>query len=119
MSWFIDASVNEGYPCNTGFPESYTYKWSDPVNPKMWRIESGINEGYPFLGLWFGGSDVGEGDMEIGGGQTNFPNGFTDADVGGIDDQFNDDDMGLNDTLINVVNENLGIALTDKMFSVS
>lgn len=119
MSWFLDSTVNEGYPSNTGFPESYPATWSTPYNPHTWRIMSGVNDDYPFLGVWFAVSPAGSGDMDIGGNQTNYPNGFTTADIGGVDDQFNDDDMGFNTDVVDTVNLNLNTALSGKMFCVT
>lgn len=119
MAWFIDSTVNEGYPSNTGFPESYPATWSSPYNPRTWRIMAGVNDGYPFLGVWFDVSPEGSGDMDIGGSQTNYPNGFTTSDTGGIDDQFNDDDMGFNTDIVDTVNLNLNTALSGKMFCLT
>ena len=119
MSWFLDSTVNEGYPSNTGFPESYPATWSTPYNPHTWRIMAGVNDGYPFLGVWFDVSPAGSGDMDIGGNQTNYPNGFTTADTGGIDDQFNDDDMGFNTDLVDSINTVFASALDEKILGLS
>lgn len=119
MSWFIDANVNGGYPSNTGFPETYPATWSAPYNPRTWRIMAGVNDGYPFLGVWFDVSPEGSGDMDIGGSQTNYPNGFTTSDTGGIDDQFNDNDMGFNTDLIDDINDVFKSALNEKILGLS
>lgn len=119
MSWFIDSTVNQGYPSNTGFPENYPATWSEPYNPHTWRIMAGVNDGYPFLGVWFDVSPAGSGDMDIGGHQTNYPDGFTTADIGGINDQFNDDDMGFNTDLVDAVNGVFSSALDEKMLGLA
>lgn len=112
MSWYIDANINEGYPYNTTFPDHFITGWTHGVNdvylPYMsWRIAEGINEGYPFIwaayatlnGWWYDGRPVGsyagtsESSMTIGGSQSNYPNGFTGSNRGGIKDQFDDTDM--------------------------
>lgn len=93
MAWYIDANVNEGYPCNTGFPSSYPANWTPPYGLAMWRIAAGQNEGYPFIGYWYEGSPSGGSDMEIGGSQTNYPNGFTSSNRGGVSDQFDTTSM--------------------------
>lgn len=81
MSWYIDASINEGYPTNTDFIPAHV-GWTDtdtiPLPELAWRIRADANEGYPFIGYFFT-SHSGQqgGEMSIGGSQTNYPNGFT------------------------------------------
>lgn len=77
MAWYIDPNVNEGYPTNTAFPESYPIGWTEPYPHSAWRIKSGVNEGYPYIWYWYpdeGGS--GGDNMQIGGRQTNYPSGL-------------------------------------------
>ena len=77
MSWVLQADKNSGYPTNTNFPSSYTSGWTDPM-PWVWRIDRGVNDGYPYRHIWFpnsGGGGSGT-QFDIGGRQTNYPNGF-------------------------------------------
>ena len=81
MSWFIDSDINNGYPWNDDFPQEFRtdfYSGSDVQLPYgAWRIKAGVNKGYPWLYWWFK-EDVSTGDnMEIGGRQTNYPDGFS------------------------------------------
>lgn len=81
MGWYIDPNINNGYPTNTDFPAEYITTWTGDLPHLAWRIQSGINDGYPFIWYWFqdsssGGSGI---KMQIGGRQTNFPNGLHNA----------------------------------------
>lgn len=122
-TWFIDPGKNEGYPMldvwppewQTGYTSSDTIRYPD----YMWRIESGINEDYPWIYPWFKKSASDGGDMEIGGSQTNYPNGFTYSDNGGLSDQFNDDDMTDNTALIDTINTQVLSALTGKIIALT
>ena len=78
MAWYIDPNINDGYPTNTGFPESYPTGWQEPYPHSAWRIKSGVNEGYPYIWYWYPdeGGGGGGGLMQIGGRQTNFPGGL-------------------------------------------
>jgi hypothetical protein len=57
--------------------------------------------------------------MEIGGSQTNYPNGFSYSDNGGINDQFNNDTMPDNDTAVTYTNNLLAASLAGKMFALT
>lgn len=122
-NWVIDPSKNEGYPSLTVWPPEWETGWTSNDNIRypdlMWRIKAGVNEGYPWLYPWFQESSTDEGEMEIGGAQTNYPNGFTDYEDGGVRDQFNNDEMNPNDPLINQTNTTFYNALGNKMFAAS
>lgn len=82
MSWYISPDINNGYPYNTEFPTNFSVDWTVNDNvqlPKIaWRIKSGVNDGYPYIWYWFKESDTpSDGTMDIGGRQTNYPNGFS------------------------------------------
>ena len=123
MAWFIDATKNEGYPMlNVWPPEWQTdYTSSDTIRypDRMWRIEDDINEGYPWIYYWFQKSSSDEGDMEIGGSQTNYPNGFTGSDFGGVDDQFGGGEMDYNDDAFLATNSIISAALANKMLGLT
>lgn len=95
--WYINADVNNGYPAIDGWLESYTNSWTAKSNVRypddIWRIVEGTNNSYPFIYYWFKSSSSGGGEMVIGGSQTNYPNGLTTANRGGILVDFNDDSM--------------------------
>lgn len=56
MSWYIDPSLNKGYPFNDDFPSSFITDWTStstiPLPAYSWRILEGVNNGYPFTGLF-------------------------------------------------------------------
>lgn len=122
-NWVIDPSKNEGYPSLTVWPPEWETGWTSNDNVRypdlMWRIKAGVNEGYPWLYPWFQESSTDEGEMEIGGAQTNYPNGFTNYEDGGVRDQFNNDEMNPNDPLIDQTNTTFYNALGNKMFAAS
>ena len=97
MSWFIDPNINHGYPWNDSFPQSFRTDFIDNGTIRLpyyaWRIKAGVNNSYPWIYYWFKEDTPTGGDMVIGGSQTNYPNGFRNADRGNIRDTFNDDDM--------------------------
>lgn len=123
MAWFIDPTKNEGYPMLDVWPPEWQTDYTSNDNirypDRIWRIEDGVNEGYPWIYYWFQESSSDEGEMEIGGSQTNYPNGFTGHNNGGIDDQFNNNDMGFNDPLVDYTNEVIAEALEGKMFGLT
>lgn len=108
MSWYIDASLNEGYPTNTDFIPAHV-GWTDtdtiPLPKLAWRIRADANEGYPFLGYFFT-SHSGQqgGEMDIGGSQTNYPNGFTYGNKNALVNGLSATGMSSNDTLASTVN---------------
>lgn len=96
MSWFIQSGVNNGYPALDTWRESWQTSWTSGViryPDYMWRIQSGINSGYPWVYPWFKSSSTDTGEMVIGGSQTNYPTGFTGSNLGGIENDFNDNSM--------------------------
>ena len=111
MAWYVNPTLNNGYPTNTGFPASYPADWSGNYPVSAWRVTPNVNDGYPYTwymiaidtGKYYDPSIPIGGDltppapsgdeMEIGGSQTNYPNGFTSSNRGGITTQFNDDTM--------------------------
>ena len=123
MAWFINSAFNNGYPWNDSFPSEFLTSFTSEgveIPFGSWRIANGTNNGYPWIYWWFEESaDVGDGDMNIGGTSDNYPNGFTTHDIGGIDDQFNDDDMGFNTDLVDVVNGVFQSALDEKILGLS
>lgn len=124
MAWFIDSNINSGYPWNDEFPSDFlTRFFTDGVIDLphgAWRIFGDINKGFPWIWWWFKvSSDAGSGDMHTGGTSDNYPDGFTTHDIGGVDDQFNDDDMGFNTDLIDVVNTVFAGALDEKILALS
>lgn len=124
MAWFIVPEINNGYPYNDGFPDSFATSFiaNDAVQYpySAWRIKAGVNKGYPWKYWWFEEDTSSSGDdMTIGGHQSNYPDGFTTSDDGGISDQFNDDLMDDNDTLVTYTNGVVNSALADKMFAIT
>lgn len=123
MAWHIAAGINNGYPFEDGFPMDFQTSFtSDDAHQypyAAWRIKDGVNNGYPWKFWWFEEPVDDSGDMEIGGGQSNYPDGFTDYDDGGISDQFDDDPMDPNDPLIDHTNNLFYTALGNKMFAAS
>lgn len=128
-TWFIDPGKNEGYPMLDVWSPSWETGWTSNDSIRypdlMWRIKAGVNDDFPWIYPWFKEDSTDGGDMEIGGAQTNYPNGFTYSDNGGLSDQFNDDDMTDNTALIDTINTQVIsalrgkiIALTDTDFSV-
>ena len=97
MSWFIDADINNGYPWYSGFPSSFrTDFYSDDtirLPDISWRIKSGVNNGYPWIWWMFKEDTSTGGEMTIGGSKTNYPNGLSNHNTGGIVNQGDDRDM--------------------------
>ena len=108
MSWYIDATLNEGYPTNTDFIPAHV-GWTDtnsiPLPELAWRIRADANEGYPFIGYFFT-SHSGQqgGGMDIGGSQTNYPNGFTYGNKGALVNGLSPNGMSPNADLVSAVN---------------
>ena len=122
-NWVIDPTKNEGYPSLTVWPPEWETGWTSNDNIRypdlMWRIKAGVNEGYPWIYPWFKEDSSDEGDMEIGGAQTNYPNGFTTVDDGGVRDQFNNDYMDDNDWLVDNTNNVMKSIMSSKLFALS
>lgn len=112
MAWYVNPTINNGYPTNTGFPASYPADWSGNYPASAWRVTPNVNDGYPYTwwqiaidtGKYYDpnipiGGDLtpeptpGGGEMEIGGSQTNYPNGFSSSNRGGIVAQFDNTNM--------------------------
>ena len=97
MSWFIDPNINHGYPWNDSFPQNFRTDFIDNGTIRLpyyaWRIKAGVNNDYPWIYWWFKEDTPTGGEMMIGGSQTNYPNGFSTANHGGIRDDFDDTDM--------------------------
>lgn len=97
MAWYIDPSINHGYPWNDSFPQSFRTDFIDNGDVRLpyyaWRIKEGVNNNYPWIYYWFKEDTPTGGDMIIGGSRTNYPNGFTNADRGGIRDTFDTNPM--------------------------
>lgn len=123
MAWFINSAFNDGYPWNDQFPAEFLTNFTTEGDLQLpynaWRIKEGVNNGYPWLWYWFNEDVEVDDEMEIGGTQTNYPNGFTDYDDGGVSDQFDDDPMNPNDPLITHTNSLFYTALGKKMFAAS
>lgn len=121
MAWYIQEGVNNGYPAQDTWRESWQTSWTSNGNIRypdyMWRIEQGINNGYPWLYPWFKKSSTDTGEMVIGGAISNYPNGFTPANRGGIKNDF--DDINMNTVSGgNGANSTITSALSGKMFIV-
>lgn len=124
-TWYIDSNLNQGYPTWTDFisaPTGWTDTGNVPLNKLAWRIRSGINEGYPFLGYWFDSSSGQQGgEMELGGNQTNYPNGFTNANRGTLYNSMNERNMDSGGTTqyITYTNTMLANALAGMAFALT
>lgn len=88
MAWFIDPDINDGYPWQSEWPQEAQTDWSGELPYSAWRIQEGVNDNYPWIWWWFKESSDRSGEMLIGGSQTNYPNGFSSSDRGGIRAQF-------------------------------
>lgn len=123
MAWHITPEINSGYPFEDGFPNDFLTSFiSDSSHQypySAWRIGSGVNNGYPWKYWWFEAPVSDSGDMETGGSQSNYPGGFTVGDLGGISDQFDDDDMDINTPLIGLVSGTITTALAGKIIALS
>lgn len=97
MSWFIQDGVNNGYPALDVWLPTWTTGWTSDGNIRLpdytWRIKAGVNGGYPWIYWWFREDTPTGGEMIIGGSQSNYPNGFTSANRGGIKDDFDNQSM--------------------------
>ena len=102
MAWYIDPSINHGYPWNDSFPQSFRTDFIDNGDVRLpyyaWRIKEGVNNNYPWIYYWFKEDTPTGGDMVIGGSQTNYPNGFSTANRGGIKNDFDNVDMRIGNT---------------------
>lgn len=96
-SWFIQNDINNGYPALSGWRDKWQVGWTSNGDVKLpytaWRIDGTTNNGFPWIWYWFKTNQSNDGDMVIGGSQTNYPNGLAPANRGGILDDFNDDSM--------------------------
>ena len=137
MSWYVNPTVNEGYPSNTGFPASYPADWSGNYPASAWRVSPGVNEGYPYTwwhiaidsGKYYdpnipiGGDfppDTPEGQgMDTGGAKSNYPNGFTNSNRGTIYEQFNGDGMNPGGAGILRLTSLMASALNGRMWALS
>ena len=95
MVWSIKAGVNNGYPYTDKFPTEFRTDFYSDGTVKLpyssWRIKQTVNNGYPWQYWWFKEENTFTGgEMTIGGSQTNYPNGFTNNNRGGISSQFHD-----------------------------
>lgn len=122
-NWFITDGYNDNYPSLDVWAPSWITDWTaDDVHDypyNIWRIDASVNDNYPWIYYWFKKSSSDAGDMEHGGSQTNYPNGFTYSDNGGLSDQFDDTDMTDNTPLINTINSILAAAFTGKMLALN
>jgi hypothetical protein len=122
-TWYIDSNLNQGYPTWTDFitaPTGWTDTGDVPLNKLAWRIRSGVNEGYPFLGYWFDSSSGQQGgEMEIGGSQTNYPNGFSNGNYEHVRSRLNNTAMTPYTNYMTDVNNQMALAFSDKAFVVN
>lgn len=137
MSWYVNPTVNEGYPSNTGFPASYPADWSGNYPASAWRVSPGVNEGYPYT-WWHIAIDTGKyydpnipigGDfppdtpegqgMDVGGAKSNYPNGFTNSNRGTILVQFDDDNMNPGSSGATRLTSLMASALSGRMWALS
>lgn len=123
MSWFIDPSINHGYPWNDSFPQNFHTDFIDNGNIRLpyyaWRIKPGVNNGYPWIYYWFKEDTPTGGNMMIGGSQTNYPNGLSGHNngtlVGGTDTKSM---IGGNDVLRGVVETTISNSMSGKIFCI-
>lgn len=127
MAWFIDPSINHGYPWNDSFPQSFRTDFIDNGTVRLpyyaWRIKAGVNNGYPWVYWWFKEDTPTGGEMVIGGSRTNYPNGFTSSNRGGLRDDFDTNSRlgGLNSGNFGgaIANTTIIGALDDRIFAIS
>lgn len=137
MSWYVNPTVNEGYPSNTGFPASYPADWSGNYPASAWRVSPGVNEGYPYT-WWHIAIDTGKyydpnipigGDfppdkpegagMDVGGAKSNYPNGFTNSNRGTIFEQFDSDAMNPGSTGATRLTSLMATAMKGRMWAIN
>lgn len=127
MSWFIQQGVNNGYPALDTWRVKWETGWTANGNIRYpdytWRIKAGVNDSYPWIYPWFKETSHAEGEMVIGGSQTNYPNGFTSSNRGGLRDDFDTNSRlgGLNSGNFGGAMGNTAItnALDDRIFAIS
>lgn len=123
MSWFIQDGVNNGYPALDVWLPTWTTGWTSNDNIRLpdytWRIKAGVNGGYPWIYWWFREDTPTGGDMVIGGSQTNYPNGFTTANRGGIRNDFDNSSMVGGNWGGGFADNTLTNALSDRAFAIS
>jgi hypothetical protein len=122
MAWFIQADVNNGYPAQNTWKTEWETGWTSDGNIRypdyMYRIKAGVNDGYPWIYPWYKEDTYDHGEMVIGGSQTNYPNGFSSFDIGGIDRDF--DDISQITAEGGAVTNNIIInALSDRAFCIN
>lgn len=123
MSWFIQQDVNNGYPALYEWPSEWQTGWTanDTIRyPDLtWRIKSGVNNNYPWVYPWFKENSSSEGNMMIGGSQTNYPNGLAGHNngtlVGGTDTKSM---IGGNDILRGLVEITIANSMSGKIFCI-
>ena len=126
MSWFIDSELNHGYPWNESFPQNFRTDYIDNGTIRLpytaWRIKAGVNNDYPWIYWWFKEDTPTGGDMVIGGSRSNYPNGFTSANRGGLRDDFDTNSRlgGLNGGNFGgaMANTTITNALNDRIFAI-
>lgn len=122
MSWFIQDGVNNGYPALDVWLPTWTTGWTSNGTIRLpdytWRIKAGVNNGYPWIYWWFREDTPAGGEMVIGGSQTNYPNGFTSANRGGIKNDFDDVDMRIGNTGGNYATTTLAGAMSGRAFII-
>lgn len=120
-TWFIKQGVNEGYPALNGWPDEWQTGWTSNDDVRYpdaaWRIDGATNEGYPWIWYWFKTKQTDEGSMAIGGSQTNYPNGLTGHNKGGVKNQLDDKNMADTKMTAGVVwNKTVTTALSGKYY---
>ena len=123
MAWFIKTGVNSGYPALNGWADEWQTGWTSNDNVRYpdsaWRIDGSTNSGYPWIWYWFKTSQTDTGNMMIGGSQTNYPNGLSSSNRGGLSDQLNNNPMPDNTALITYTNSLLKSAFAGKSMALS
>lgn len=123
MAWFIKSGVNNDYPALSGWADEWQTGWTsnDSVRypDSAWRIDGNTNGGYPWIWYWFRVSQTNTGNMLIGGSQTNYPNGLSSSNRGGLSDQLNNNPMPDNTALITYTNSLLKSAFAGKSMALS
>ena len=123
MSWFIQQDVNNGYPALYEWRSEWVTGWTANENiryPDMtWRIKAGVNKDYPWIYPWFKENSSAEGEMMIGGSQSNYPNGFTTANRGGIKNDFDNASMVGGNWGGGLADNTLTNALANRAFAIN
>lgn len=124
MAWVINVNVNNGYPSLNTWRESWQTDWTSDDTHRypdyVWRCQQGVNNGYPWIYPWFKETSTDTGDLIIGGAQSNYPTGFSNSDLGGIRNDFdNNPRIGVSNGGGSYANVVIMSALHEKAFVIT